>query len=969
MRCFCLVQVGLALVLPSFAQLNFPNGTVGEYQAPVAAGDFGKDAFGWLEARTAEPGRYVVRLGEQRLPDGSVNVSPAGTIRGACVTCEVSRTWTRVPLPPDARNTTGTNGQAVAVALPPEVGVVMPFRYAAKASGPGELEFRRCYVHWPMAAKVACPVDDPDLRRLWDFCQYTVEATSFAGVMVDGDRERIPYEGDIYINMLGQLYGVDGDPELSRRSIRHVLAHPTWPTEWRQHAIMCVWEDWRFTGSTNLAAECYDRLVGEKLMLERARPDGLLPSDGADIVDWPRGERDGYDMETPCKTVVNAFHCRNLREMADLAQALGRTEDARRFEARAERVRERFNAVFFDAARGLYVDGEGSSHVSLHANVAALDFGLVPEDRQAAVVSYIAGRGMACSPYFAQYFLEALCKYGRKDVALRLMKSRDDRSWLGMLEQGATMTMEAWSLKAKGNQDWNHAWGTAPLNVLARFFSTPPAWNRKATLFLYPPAFDFKPVALAVRYRFRVTDDGGIVRSFEAPSATSSLAPVWSALPSGFVSVLCQGVDAAGKACGTAGERRFWKSAAFSPGSYPRPSRSYRQALELLYRYVLDMPDVHRMETAGAPDLANRSNFTSYPSKMQSALVQMMLEARRVLPDQADRALAIARKGADYLISLQCREGTPLAGFTPTYAGDGQLAGTYAGMHMLDYPHAAGSAFLALYRACGDACYLAAATRVADAYLRLQGEDGTWFLKLYEKDGAPVSPNRLVPIGVIRFLEEMFAETGRAAYRAAADRAFGFIEKGPLADWNWEGQFEDIRPAAAKYDNLTHHFACQTARYLLKRFPGDARRREQVREILRFAEDQFVVWERPMRADGVGAAVKPRYPYAVWRTPAALEQYHCYSPIDSSAASLIRTFVAYGRAAGDETALAKARALGDSMVCNQDPSGRIRTYWICETKEESPLVGSFRPPRGGDWLNCMAMDAEALTDLAGPLSL
>ena len=77
---------------------------------------------------------------------------------------------------------------------------------------------------------------------------------------------------------------------------------------------------------------------------------------------------------------------------------------------------------------------------------------------------------MVCSPYFAQYYLEALCKYGRKDVAKRLMTSRGERSWLGMIDQGATMTMEAWSLKAKPNQDWNHAWGAAPLNIIARFF-------------------------------------------------------------------------------------------------------------------------------------------------------------------------------------------------------------------------------------------------------------------------------------------------------------------------------------------------------------------------------------------------------------------------------------------------------------------------------------------------------------------
>ena len=449
--------------------MAFSNGTVGEYQEPVSPGDFGKDAFGWLEARTDVPGQYVVRLGEQRRTDGSVNVRPAGTIRGCTVTCEVGRAWTRVPLVANARNT----AKRSAIALPPEVGVVMPFRYAEKASGPGELAFRRAYVHWPMDCKVSCPVDDDALRTVWDFCQYTVVATSFAGIMVDGDRERIPYEGDIYINMMGQLYGVDGDPELARRSIRHVLGHPTWPTEWKQHAIMCVWEDWHFTGSTNLAAECYDRLRDEKLMLGRARPDGLLPSVKEDIVDWPPSERDGYDMKTPCNAVVNAFHYRTLREMSDLARALGKEEDARGLEARAVQVKTRFNEVFFDEKQGLYVDGEGSGHASLHANAAALDFGLVPDGRQAKVVDFIAGRGMACSPYFAQYYLEALCKFGRKDVARRLMEATDERSWLGMMRQGATMTMEAWSLRAKRNQDWNHAWGSVPLNVLARFFTGP----------------------------------------------------------------------------------------------------------------------------------------------------------------------------------------------------------------------------------------------------------------------------------------------------------------------------------------------------------------------------------------------------------------------------------------------------------------------------------------------------------------
>jgi hypothetical protein len=37
-----------------------------------------------------------------------------------------------------------------------------------------------------------------------------------------------------------------------------------------------------------------------------------------------------------------------------------------------------------------------------------------------------------------------------------------------MLEAGATMTAEAWDFRFKPNLDWNHAWGTAALNVITR---------------------------------------------------------------------------------------------------------------------------------------------------------------------------------------------------------------------------------------------------------------------------------------------------------------------------------------------------------------------------------------------------------------------------------------------------------------------------------------------------------------------
>jgi hypothetical protein len=38
-----------------------------------------------------------------------------------------------------------------------------------------------------------------------------------------------------------------------------------------------------------------------------------------------------------------------------------------------------------------------------------------------------------------------------------------------MIDFGSTISLEAWSLKAKPNLDLNHAWGAVPLNIIARY--------------------------------------------------------------------------------------------------------------------------------------------------------------------------------------------------------------------------------------------------------------------------------------------------------------------------------------------------------------------------------------------------------------------------------------------------------------------------------------------------------------------
>ena len=234
-----------------------------------------------------------------------------------------------------------------------------------------------------------------------------------------------------------------------------------------------------------------------------------------------------------------------------------------------------------------------------------------------------------------------------------------------------------------------------------------------------------------------------------------------------------------------------------------------------------------------------------YPSKMVAALVSALCGGA------ADEGrIAAARLCADWLISVSEGPDRPLACFPPTYhCGDPAKAEgvvkEYWGQVMLICPAAFGNALMKLYAVTKDAKYLVQAKGIAETYLKLQGDDGTWFLKMDTKTGKEVKPNRLMPVAsVMPFFNTLYAVTGDKRYRAAADRAFAYVENGPMRTWNWEGQFEDVGPDGA-YRNLTKHDACATAIYICERYPNDKSRLAVARDLLRFSEDQFVCWEKP----------------------------------------------------------------------------------------------------------------------------
>ncbi len=469
--------------------------------------DFGKAAFGTLELnyKTEKTETLTIRLGEKLL-DGKIDRNPGGTIRFSEVKLlvEPGKTKYQLQLVPDQRNT----GPA-AVALPDSFPVVTPFRYAEIEwdSGfpkpeitPANLT-QIAYFNYFDNSTSSFSSSDTILNQVWEMCKYSQKATSFTGVYIDGDRERIPYEADAYLNQLSH-YSVDNEYAIARRTIEYFMDFPTWPTEWQLHVALMFYQDYMYTGNTELIEKYYEPLK-HKTLMELEVQEGLISTYSPkltgkfmaklgfadttqrvrDIVDWPpaqkdtgwklpkdwpQGERDGF-VFMPVNTVINSFYYMNMAIMAEFARLLNKPEEELDFELRAAKAKKAINENLFVKDGGYYRDGIGTDHGSVHANMMPLAFGIVPEAHKKSVAAYLKTRGMGCSVYGAQFLMEAVYNGGDADYALELMTATHDRSWYNMIKVGSTISMEASDMKYKPNSDWNHAWGAAPANIIPRY--------------------------------------------------------------------------------------------------------------------------------------------------------------------------------------------------------------------------------------------------------------------------------------------------------------------------------------------------------------------------------------------------------------------------------------------------------------------------------------------------------------------
>lgn len=223
----------------------------------------------------------------------------------------------------------------------------------------------------------------------------------------------------------------------------HVTPRPgvTGYSVWSSVYPIITWYCYLYYGDKRLLAEHYEGLRLWVHYLESISSGHIQPRDQTGdwktLIDSPRGGP---------LLISTIFYYYSTKIVANVAAALGKTDEAEQYEAMAAEIAKAFNNVFLlDSPRQRFPYGENTQA----ENAFPLFFEIVPEKARESVIANLVddirnrdghlSTGMVGS----KYLLEALTKIGRFDVAYQLFTNETYPSW-GYMTKGRTTMSESW---------------------------------------------------------------------------------------------------------------------------------------------------------------------------------------------------------------------------------------------------------------------------------------------------------------------------------------------------------------------------------------------------------------------------------------------------------------------------------------------------------------------------------------------
>ena len=224
--------------------------------------------------------------------------------------------------------------------------------------------------------------------------------------------------------------------------------------EWGCALILVPWQQYQFTGNTSLMSEYYAEMQKYMDYLASKAKGHIIDEGLGDWYDLGPADRPGFAQLTPPPVTATAFYYYDAHIMSQIAELLGKDEDAAKYQQLAEEIRAAWLAKFRNADAGTYAtNSQCSNAIALVMELAE------PEDRErafAALVKDVRDRdnAMTAGDVGFRYLLQALAQGGESDVIYDMI-NQDERPGYGyQLKKGATSLTEAWD--ANHHASHNH---------------------------------------------------------------------------------------------------------------------------------------------------------------------------------------------------------------------------------------------------------------------------------------------------------------------------------------------------------------------------------------------------------------------------------------------------------------------------------------------------------------------------------
>ena len=223
---------------------------------------------------------------------------------------------------------------------------------------------------------------------------------------------------------------------------------------WGGAAQALTWRNYLYYQDTSILTRNLEACRGHIAAIEAHAKDGIvrnLGGTGAGFVgDWVAP---GRGMDTNNRPPPNAAALFNncyliyLREQwAQMADVLGRHDEAKSCRAESKRLRPLIHAAFYDKDKQLYALDEQSYYLM------PLMTGVVPEELRPAILNKleecirVKRKGHLDTGMLGTYFLmNYLMEIGRNDLLWLVVTQKDYPGWGFMIDQGATTWWEQWN--------------------------------------------------------------------------------------------------------------------------------------------------------------------------------------------------------------------------------------------------------------------------------------------------------------------------------------------------------------------------------------------------------------------------------------------------------------------------------------------------------------------------------------------